>query len=820
MGRDLTMPFMPTSHRPFPLIPFLALAAPSAALAVDFEREVKPILESRCYSCHGEKTQKASVAFHTYHTSHQPTDGGRPLWLAGKPDASLIIEKVTATDPKHRMPKGKAPLTTAQIATLRSWIQEGASWPDDGWRPTVHWAYVAPKLPALPAKATASRAIDALVDARLAQEGVKPNPPAPPRQLVRRLFLDVIGLPPTPTEVEAFAAAPTDAAYAKLVDDLLARPQFGEKWARHWLDLARYADSDGFQRDGFRQIWLFRDWVVNALNADMPFDQFTIEQIAGDLLPNPTEAQLTATGFHRNTPLNLEAGTDPEEDRVKQLVDRVNTTGTVWLGTSIGCAQCHNHKYDPFSIREYYQLLSFFNQTPAESQQATNGARMTYVGADLAIGASPEAAERAKVSEAETLKIAKRYEDAVQARWKELEADPVKVAALKPGQRDLIETPVQDRELETCEKVHKSIFKGDRALAQIQKELQRARKDSAAIAVTRTAVMKEGAMRETNVMQRGDFLSPGVKVQAATPAVLHPFPQDAPRNRLGLAQWLVDSRNPLVARVTLNRWWAELFGQPLVSTMEDFGKQGDKPTHPELLDWLATTFMHADDWSMKRTLRRILLSDTYRRAGTLRPDLIERDPQNKLLARNGGIRLDAEAIRDNALAISGLLSVKMGGPPVKPVQPPNVWRVTGEVNNNYATSPGDDAYRRGLYTLWRRHAHYPSFANFDAPNRAACTVQRTRSNTPLQALTLLNDPAYVEMATALAKRMTDHQGYDIRARLAHGFRLAVSREPSQSELDTLVTTFEQGTQSTKKESDGWFDAASVILNLHETITRP
>jgi hypothetical protein len=396
----------------------------------------------------------------------------------------------------------------------------------------------------------------------------------------------------------------------------------------------------------------------------------------------------------------------------------------------------------------------------------------------------------------------------------------VKVAALKPGQRDLIETPVQDRELETCEKVHKSIFKGDRALAQIQKELQRARKDSAAIAVTRTAVMKEGAMRETNVMQRGDFLSPGVKVQAATPAVLHPFPQDAPRNRLGLAQWLVDSRNPLVARVTLNRWWAELFGQPLVSTMEDFGKQGDKPTHPELLDWLATTFMHADDWSMKRTLRRILLSDTYRRAGTLRPDLIERDPQNKLLARNGGIRLDAEAIRDNALAISGLLSVKMGGPPVKPVQPPNVWRVTGEVNNNYATSPGDDAYRRGLYTLWRRHAHYPSFANFDAPNRAACTVQRTRSNTPLQALTLLNDPAYVEMATALAKRMTDHQGYDIRARLAHGFRLAVSREPSQSELDTLVTTFEQGTQSTKKESDGWFDAASVILNLHETITRP
>jgi hypothetical protein len=379
---------------------------------------------------------------------------------------------------------------------------------------------------------------------------------------------------------------------------------------------------------------------------------------------------------------------------------------------------------------------------------------------------------------------------------------------------------VQDRDLETCEKVHKSVFKDDRQLARIQKQLQRVRKQSSADAMTRTAVMKEDTMRQTSIMQRGDFLSPGDKVEPATPAVLHPFPKDAPRNRLGLAQWLVDPRNPLVARVTVNRWWAELFGRPLVSTMEDFGKQGDKPTHPELLDWLAVTFMQTDHWSMKQTLRRILLSDAYRRASTIRPDLLARDPDNKWLARNGGIRLDAEAIRDNGLAISGLLSSKMGGPPVKPVQPPNVWRVTGEVDNNYVTSPGEDAYRRGLYTIWRRHAHYPSFANFDAPNRAACAVQRTRSNTPLQALTLMNDPAYVEMAAAFAKRMAKDPAYDTRAKLGDAFRLAVAREPSKAEMDLLTTTFENGVSATQKEADGWFDVASVILNLHETITKP
>lgn len=795
----------------------LVFFATATQAAVSFEEDVRPILQARCYGCHGEKTQKAGVALHNFHRAHQPADSGRPVFLAGRPAESLLIEKVTSSDPDKRMPKDKPALPEREIQVLKSWINQGAVWPDDGWRPEKHWAYVKPQSPQ---QIGSGSSIDVIVSARLDREELRPNPPASPHQLIRRLFLDVIGLPPTPADVQAFAENPTEAAYARLVDDLLARPQFGEKWARSWLDLARYADSDGFQRDGFRQLWLYRDWVVNALNADMPFDQFSIEQIAGDLLPNPTPQQLIATGFHRNTPLNLEAGTDPEEDRVKQIVDRVNTTGTVWLGTSIGCAQCHNHKYDPITTREYYQIFAFFNQTPIESQQATNGSRMSYIGPDFALGASPDAAEKARLAEASTLKAIKSYEDAVQAKWKALEADTTQLAALKPGQRELIETPVQDRDFETCGKVHKSVFKDDKQLAGLQRELQRTKKQNSALAVTRTAVMRDDTMRETSIMQRGDFLSPGTKVEPATPAALHPFPPEAPRNRLGLARWLVSPENPLVARVTVNRWWAELFGQPLVSTMEDFGKQGEKPTHPELLDWLALTFMQADHWGMKKTLRRILLSDTYRRASTVRPDLVERDPQNRLLARNGGIRLDAETIRDNALAISGLLSLKLGGPPVKPVQPPNVWRVTGEVDNNYTTSPGEDAYRRGLYTIWRRHAHYPSFANFDAPNRAACAVQRTRSNTPLQALTLMNDPAYVEMTGAFAKRIAQHPGYDTRAKLEHGFREALARPPSKAELDTLTRTFEQSMSSTKQESDAWFDAASVILNLHETITKP
>lgn len=796
----------------------VATAGGAIAAAPDFAKEVRPILEAKCFSCHGQKEQKAGVAFHTHYHAHLPADSGEPVVMPGRPEESLLYKLLVTADEEKRMPKDKKPLTPAQVQVIKEWIAHGAPWPDDGWRPPVHWAYVKPVAAEPPDKR--AHPVDAFINARLKKEGLTPNPAAAPEVLVRRLFLDVIGLPPTTAEVDAFAANPTEEAYVKLVDSLLARPQFGEKWARPWLDLARYADSDGYQRDGFRQIWPYRDWVVKALNDDMPFDQFTIEQLAGDLLPDATPEQLVATGFHRNATLNLEAGTDPEEDRVKQIVDRVNTTGTVWLGASLACAQCHNHKYDPITSKEYYQVLAFFNNTPVESQQAPKGARMSYIGPDFVMGKSPEAVEQARAAQRALAQSMKRYEEAVQDKWGELEEDTTRVANLKPGQRELLQTPAQDRDFDICSRVHRSLFKGDTGLDKLQEAVQRERKKAASASVTRTAVMRDEAMRETRIMQRGDFLMPGARVSPATPAALHPFPKDAPQNRLGFAQWLVSRENPLVARVAVNRWWAELFGQPIVPTMEDFGLQGDRPTHPELLDWLSVTFVETDGWSFKKTLRRILLSETYRRAATLRPDLLERDPLNKLLARNGGLRLEAEAIRDQGLAVSGLLSLKLGGPPVKPVQPAGVWRVTGDVDNNYTTSVGGDAYRRGLYTLWRRHAHYPSFATFDAPNRSACTVQRTRSNTPLQALTLMNDPAYVEMTQALAKRLASHQGRDIRESLTFGFRTVLARPPTSAELDALVSVYEGGVSSSQEKEGAWFDVASVLLNLHETINKP
>ena len=800
-------------------------SATVSAVPVDFARDVKPILEARCTSCHGAEKQKAGVALNHHFNAHRPTDSGRALFVAGKPEESLVFEMITATDPDKRMPKGKPALSDKEIATLREWIQQGAAWPDDGWRPEKHWAYVKPVKAALPPvqnpPSKIQNEIDAFILSRLEKEKLPQNPTADPLRLIRRLYLDVIGLPPTIAEADAFAASPSDVAYAKIVDDLLARPQFGEKWARQWLDLARYADSDGYQRDSFRDLWLYRDWVVNALNNDMPFDRFTIEQIAGDLLPKAAEQQIIATGFHRNTTLNLEAGTDPEEDRVKQIIDRVNTTGIVWLGSSIGCAQCHNHKFDPFSTKEYFQLFAFFNNTAIESQQAVNGASMSYIGPDLAVGGSAELAAKRTELEKDMEKQKRAYEQAVLKKWTALESDAKQTGALTVAQREALETPVQDRDFEACGKVHQLVFAKDTDLRKAKAQIAKLNKDIAAIPVKRSAVMKElDSARESYIMKRGDFLSHGDIVKPATPAALHAFPKNAPLNRLGLAQWLVSRENPLVARVAVNRWWAELFGQPLVGTMEDFGKQGEKPTHPALLDWLAVSFMDDDHWSMKQTLRRMLLSRTYRQSAVVRDDHLRFDPQNKLFARASGARLDAETIRDNALAVSGLLSLKMGGPPVKPVQPPGIWRVTGNVDNKYVTMTGEDGHRRGLYTLWRRHAHYPSFANFDAPNRAACTVQRSRSDTPLQALTLMNDPAYVEAAHSLAQIIYSSRAYDLRAKLTEAFRIVLTRKPNDTELTMLTTVFENETKSGAKESDAHFAVASVLLNLHEAISRP
>jgi hypothetical protein len=698
----------------------------------------------------------------------------------------------------------------------------------DGGQP--HWSYVVPLKPAPPAvaeKAWNKNPIDRFIRPAMDGAGLLPEEQAQPARLLRRVYLDIIGLPPSIAETDAFLADPSDVHFSRIVDRLLSMPGFGEKWAIGWLDLARYADSDGYQRDGFRNVWPFRDWVIGALNADMPFDQFTIEQLAGDLLPDATPSQIIATGFHRGPILNLEAGTDAEEDRIKQVVDRVNTTGTVWLGTSLACAQCHDHKHDPFSISEYYSMAAFFNNTQQEGKRIeANGASMKYAGADIDIPLSAgekerRAGMRVKLAAAQQDFIAK-----VDEFCQELPGE--RLAGLKKeAPKALVLIGKDKRTFKEATTIKKVLFKkGEEAkvLGKLGQQVNRHMKDidkgSFQIGFT-SRVMKEMDMpRRTFVLKRGNFLAPGKEVKASTPAGLHPFPEGAPEDRLGLAQWIVSRNNPLTARVAVNRIWAELFDRGLVTTMEDFGRQGAKPTHPGLLDWLAVTFRDDDAWSMKRTIRRIVLSSSYRQSSAAGSSKRARDPDNTFYARGPRQRLVAELVRDNALAISGLLSTRMFGPPVRPVQPAKVWRVIGSVDNTYYLSKGEDLYRRGIYTLWRRSAHYPSFANFDAPNRGACTVSRQSSNTPLQALTLMNDPAYVEMARAFAARIQEETvDMDATRRLEHAFRLALCRNPGADELEVLRKIYFTALDTDGEDAQAWFDVATTLLNLHETITK-
>jgi hypothetical protein len=542
-----------------------------------------------------------------------------------------------------------------------------------------------------------------------------------------------------------------------VVDRLLASPRFGERWAVPWLDEARYADSNGYQADQLRELWPYRDWVVKALNGDMPFDRFVTEQIAGDLLPGATLEQKIATGFHRTVTCNVEAGVNPEENRVNQVFDRVNTTATVFLGLSFECAQCHDHKYDPVSMSDYYRLFAYFNNTPLEVERPKGaGVQYELAGPMMAL----------------------------------------------PGMTGKAGKPLT------------------------------------------TLVMAElDQPRETHVLKRGNYQTPGPKVSVGTPESLHPLSKDQPPNRLGLARWLTSRDNPLLARVTVNRWWAELFGRGLVGTVEEFGSQGELPTHPELLDWLALEFMDSG-WNMKHVLRLIATSATYAQSSKVPPLLQERDPDNRLLARGPRFRLRAEMIRDAALAASGLLSYKSGGPPVMPYQPAGLWKTVGRNAPVWTENTNEDRFRRGVYVIWRRAVPYPSFVTFDAPDRSSCVVKRSRTNTPLQALTLLNDPAYVEMALALAQRIElECPSVDDRDRARFAWQLALTRSPTSEETETLLTLFrakrDDFTANPAKAREliagikgvpaatgldairlaAWFHVANVLLNLDEAITK-
>ena len=1008
---------------------------------VDFNREVRPILSENCFSCHGLDEQKSGLRLDFAPFARKGGNSGNPAVPPGNPEASELLKRVTDNGDDRMPPKGES-LTAAQVDVLKRWIAQGGEY-------ARHWAYVKPfaeKPPEVKNEKLVRNPVDRFVLARLENEGIGFSEPADKTTWLRRVSLDLIGLPPTLEEVDAFLVDDSAEAKEKVVDRLLASPRYGEHWARQWLDLARYADSNGFQADQLRDSWAFRDWVIEAMNADMPYDRFTIEQIAGDLLPTANAAQRIATGFHRTPTCNVEAGVHPEENRVNQVVDRVNTTGLVWLGTTLECAQCHSHKYDPFSQEEYYQLFAFFNNTPlevkgkggvsfdfwgptmdlplsAEQRARKQQAEKKLAEAERKLAGAKEAAEKSFgvwLADQRTALISKSDADKPLAApvwsvlkplahessggetfrplpdhsllvggatgdksvyeietaapaghlasiqletlthdelprkgpgrcttgngpnfvlteltvsllqpngklsplklnraWADFSQGNFSVANLIDGKRDrsngwaiapefskprtatfdLAEplapppgsrlrfklehlygggrnvgrprfsaSPVpsgkQDESTRRLpasilallkkkkhsakerEKLSKHFFKEHRSIQAREKEVSAYEKALGAIKSHSTLVMVEmDKARETRVMNRGNYLDALQKVSAGTPDALHAWKKDWPKNRLGLARWLVDQENPLTARVAVNRWWGQFFGRGIVSTEEDFGSQSEPPTHPELLDWLAVRFMD-EGWSMKKLHRLLALSATYGQSSRITPELLERDPGNLLYARGPRFRLTAEMIRDNALRISGLLSAKMGGAPVYPPQPAGLWRQVGRNEPTYATSLGEDRYRRGVYVIWRRASPYPGFVNFDGPDRSACHPKRSRTNTPLQALTLLNDQAYVEMALAFALRILEERpSADLDERLRHAFRLALAREPKPAEVAVLrrldqaerarlaaspastkallagIPAIQVSPRHDPTEVAAWFFLANALLNLDETVTK-
>jgi len=1004
---------------------------PPAEQAIDFVRDIQPLLAKRCHSCHSAEKAEASLRLDA---KDEALAGGvnGPAFTPGKSAESRLIQYVSGiNDEGTVMPPEGQPLTVAEIGLLRAWIDQGAIWPDDAVaarKHADHWSFQPVHRhmpPVVRHRDRVRNPIDAFVLARLETLGIELAAEADRATLIRRLSFDLIGLPPTPAEVDEFVTDPRGDAYDLLVDRLLISAHYGERWGRHWLDLARYADSDGYEKDtGRPHAWRWRNWVIDALNRDLPFDQFTIRQLAGDLLPEADDDARIATGFHRNTLTNREGGADQEEDRVKKTVDRVNTTGSVWLGLTIGCAQCHSHKYDPIAQREYYGLYAFFNSLneveipapPADeiaafqtAKQAFDALHASYTaaisryeqetlpirlaewerildlgklttwtvlppsgavsagGATLAVqadgsllasGPSPPAdtyalsaktdlkgitAIRIEVladpslpsqgpgrtphgnfvlselrmtataasGEAKPVLFDKASADFAQGGFPaehafdgnantgwaivpQVSRDHVAVFKIKQpfgggGGTLLTITLDQQHGLQhTIGKLRLAVTTSTNPIAAggISAELaailakpssERSPDEQTAVAYyhrtidpglaeleraaaehAKQAPMDPGSVtkaqalvevdppRPTRVMIRGDFLRPGAEVEPLVPAVLPRLAARGPRpDRLDLAKWLVDPANPLTARVTVNRVWMKYFGRGLVATDDDFGTQGEPPTHPELLDWLASELI-ARGWSLKSLHKLIVMSSTYRQSSAVRPELIDRDPNNLLLARQRRLRVEAETIRDLSLAVSGLLNRKVGGPSVRPKQPAGISELTYSGSAHWDESQGADRYRRGFYTWFQRTSPYPMLMTFDAPDSNVACTRRERSNTPLQALTLLNDPVFFECAQALGRRIvveaprTADAATTLTERLRYGFRLCLGRAPTPEELADLAELYAgelalaeadptgaatlaggepRPEGASQAELAAWIVVGRTLLNLDELISR-
>jgi Protein of unknown function (DUF1553)/Protein of unknown function (DUF1549)/Planctomycete cytochrome C len=777
------------------LVPFLAL--PPAAIGQQkadkpapavFSQDILPIISENCLRCHGpdEKARKAKLRLDT-------REGVLGVLVPGKSSESELIRRVSAISVKELMPplSSNRKLTAHQKELLRRWVNEGARW-------GKHWAYDTlqrPKLPAVRGSGWCRNPVDYFVLARLQTESLAPSAEATREALIRRATLDLTGLPPTLKEIDNYLVDSTPDAYEKVVDRLLASERYGERMAMSWLDCARYADTNGYQNDFARSMWVWRDWVIDAFNKNMPFDQFTVEQMAGDMLPGATLQQRIASGFNRNNRTVTEAGSIEEEWRVENNVDRVETTAATFLGLTMGCARCHDHKFEPISQKEFYRFYAFFNSV---NEKGVYTEQRGNVAPLLTLPTSKDQAAMTRLAGQIGVEFFRKY----------------------LGNRS---------------------DANDKRLARLEKEA-----DDYTKRIPSVMIMQElPRPRDTYLLKRGRYEMPDTteRLSPAVPACLPPLPDSVPPTRLGLARWLVDPSNPLTARVIVNRFWQECFGVGLVKTAEDFGVRGEVPSHPELLDWLATEFIRTG-WDVKAMQRLIVTSATYRQTSKADQELLKRDPENRLLARGPRFRLPAEMVRDNALAISGLLTEKIGGPSVRPYQPPNLWEelAGGAGEGPYVQDKGANLYRRSLYVYRKRTVPHPFIATFDAPSREICQVKRQRTNTPLQALELLNDVTYVEAARCLGQRMLAERGQTPTERLTFAFRRATARRPTDAELQVMLQALGRylsiyhADQKTAKELvhqgeapvnetldpvelAAYMTVASVILNLDETITK-
>ncbi|NQV23185.1 MAG: DUF1553 domain-containing protein [Rhodopirellula sp.] len=699
-------------------------AAAAEPARVDFARQVQPLLADRCFACHGpdEQTREADLRL-DLRTSVSELERDSPLIVPGKSSESSLFKRISSHDPDVQMPPPGATrqLSSKETELIRRWIDQGADWQE-------HWAFIPPVSRATPEVSDSDwprNGIDPFILSRLDREQLQPAREAAPETLVRRVTLALTGLPPTPEEIDRFLHDRSPDSYEKLVDRLLASHRYGEHMAMPWLDAARYADTDGYQNDRTRYMWAWRDWLIQALNDGQPFDEFTIEQLAGDLLPDATLRQQIATGFCRNHRINSEGGSIPDEWIVEYVVDRVDTLGTVWMGLTVGCARCHDHKYDPVSQRSYYKLFAYFNSVAEWGLGPNNGNSPPFIN--------------------------------VPDDWPLL--DRTKDVKIEPAPYELVTSQV-------------SVVRpkpGGEKTVMVMAELPESRP---------TWLLRRG---QYNLPDKSEGLTPGLPNSLNASGA-------TPRNRKELADWLVSPENPLTARVIVNRHWQHFFGTGLVKTSENFGVQGESPSHPELLDWLALEFVRTG-WDVKKLHRLIVTTSTYRQASEVTREQSERDPENRLLARGPRFRFSAHMIRDQALAVSGLLQERIGGPSVKPYAPPGIWKSIS--NNKYVQDHGASLYRRSLYTYWRRTVPPPTMATFNAAEREVCLVRKDRTNTPLQALTLMNNVAFVEAARFLAERIQREADPNPTAHIKHGFRIVTGRLPQPSEIEPLATAYDR-----------------------------